>query len=264
MAAKRKRAVSAENLGLDLGAGGAAATGAGDANPQVPERKIEFSSRIKERHPMRLQIEMLNQIVRTMKAGHMRLPLFQRPFVWTDAQIFELLESLVCGYPIGQILLWERMKISSQAPPLVGVPADADPGAPYYLVLDGQQRLSAMAQAFIFPGWGYDLEAEKVVKTTEESPSIIPLPLITGQLGEQTYTGWMRKHYPSVENVFLHRSFQIIDRIRYQCISMLTIPGSWDLSSAVEVFRRLNTTGSPMSAEHLAQGLANVATLEEI
>ena len=39
--------------------------------------------------------------------GTIRLPKFQRDFVWTRQQVLDLLDSIARGYPIGSFLLWK-------------------------------------------------------------------------------------------------------------------------------------------------------------
>ena len=52
--------------------------------------------------------------VKSVRAGQCVRPGFQRPFVWDEADIIALLDSMWRGYPIGTILLWENWR--SQAP----------------------------------------------------------------------------------------------------------------------------------------------------
>jgi hypothetical protein len=40
-------------------------------------------------------------------AGRIRLPKFQREFVWTREQVLDLLDSIARNYPIGSLLLWQ-------------------------------------------------------------------------------------------------------------------------------------------------------------
>lgn len=42
-----------------------------------------------------------------IKNGRIGLPDLQRPFVWKDSKVRELLDSMMKGYPIGYIMLWE-------------------------------------------------------------------------------------------------------------------------------------------------------------
>jgi uncharacterized protein with ParB-like and HNH nuclease domain len=48
-------------------------------------------------------ITLLNHI----KNDEIVLPAIQRNFVWDSKKIFKLLDSIMRGYPIGLILMWE-------------------------------------------------------------------------------------------------------------------------------------------------------------
>lgn len=81
--------------------------------------------------------------------GNIKIPVFQREFVWKDDQIISLLDSIYQGYPVGSLLLWstkERLKhernIGGFRLPLT--PEDY----PVQYVLDGQQRLSTLYGVF--------------------------------------------------------------------------------------------------------------------
>lgn len=80
------------------------------------------------------------------------LPDFQRDFVWDPRATEELIESITQNYPAGSLL---RIKNSSTfffAPREVsGAPA-LNGQVPAYLVLDGQQRLTSLYQAFYGKG----------------------------------------------------------------------------------------------------------------
>jgi len=78
----------------------------------------------------------------------MALPDFQRDFVWDPAMTDELIESLINNFPAGTLLwvkngkeLLFRPRAVQDAPPLDG-------SSPAYLILDGQQRLTSLYQAF--------------------------------------------------------------------------------------------------------------------
>lgn len=69
------------------------------------------------------------------------IPSIQRQFVWNDDDIKELLDSIINGYPIGSIIIWEPDK-SFPGVPLLGksIPKNNE----HKYVLDGQQRLTSL------------------------------------------------------------------------------------------------------------------------
>ena len=38
--------------------------------------------------------------------GNIKIPVFQRQYVWSDEQIMSLLDSIYRGFPVGSLLLW--------------------------------------------------------------------------------------------------------------------------------------------------------------
>ena len=41
-----------------------------------------------------------------VEQGKIGLPDLQRPFVWPDSKVRDLLDSMLKGYPVGYIMLW--------------------------------------------------------------------------------------------------------------------------------------------------------------
>lgn len=99
--------------------------------------------------PPKPQIQYLKSLLRLVEEGKLRIPAFQRKFVWTDDQIIDLLESVVSGYPIGSLLFWEVSEriLKVQTEPLVPFP-DIEEKYPLQYVLDGLQRLSTLYGVF--------------------------------------------------------------------------------------------------------------------
>lgn len=90
---------------------------------------------------------LLNQI----KNNEIVLPAIQRDFVWPDERIYRLLDSIMRGYPIGIILLWEtyediqyRSFVMDYKPGNLHSYRDNTQRQRIKLVLDGQQRLQSL------------------------------------------------------------------------------------------------------------------------
>lgn len=49
--------------------------------------------------------EKLDRLINRINSGDVRIPAFQRAYVWKQNQILDLLDSIVKNYPIGSILL---------------------------------------------------------------------------------------------------------------------------------------------------------------
>lgn len=96
----------------------------------------------------------LAELVEQAKSGLLTLPEFQRNFVWWRQSIESLLESLLRGHYIGALLFLEtdREHTPFGYRPMAGLPEGSLQDVhPEDLVLDGQQRITALHYAFGAP-----------------------------------------------------------------------------------------------------------------
>lgn len=91
------------------------------------------------------------------------VPQFQRDFVWTNAAIISLVNSIIDARPVGMVTLWEQQENTPLQLEPVSVPdaisdqnksgrrnyaeTETKPGR-YYAVIDGRQRSTALALVF--------------------------------------------------------------------------------------------------------------------
>lgn len=87
----------------------------------------------------------VEDLLRDVEIGKIGLPDLQRPFVWPDSKVRNLLDSMMKGYPIGYIMLWsspEDYENTGQIGRNEKIYRQPDD-----LVIDGQQRLTALLAA---------------------------------------------------------------------------------------------------------------------
>lgn len=82
-------------------------------------------------------------------SGSIRIPAFQRGFVWTTDNISFLMDSIYRNYPIGNILLWRTRETLEKERDLgpFSLPKP-EKEYPVDYVLDGQQRLTSIFSVF--------------------------------------------------------------------------------------------------------------------
>ena len=85
---------------------------------------------------------MVKTLLDDVKNGKIGLPDLQRPFVWKDNKVRELLDSMLKGYPIGYIMLWDSPD-NYDKKGSIGTDEKMFK-QPDDLVIDGQQRLTAL------------------------------------------------------------------------------------------------------------------------
>lgn len=93
----------------------------------------------------------LTTLIGRLKEGRFVIPDFQREFEWYPWDIRELMRSIFLDYFIGSLLLWKSKAENFQALACESLYGFSGASSPEHIVLDGQQRLTAMYYAFLAP-----------------------------------------------------------------------------------------------------------------
>lgn len=206
-----------------------------------------------------------------IQRGRVRVPDFQRPLRWKSAQVNELFDSIHRGFPVGQLLLSKR---EADATVLhfgpVQIAASATSEALY--VIDGQQRLTALAGALLHPDvrprgdihavW-YDLEAQAFKRLDHQTapPSWIPLNVVLDSL---KLLGWLdgwpyRKDRPDLAQ----RALSLGKAIReYEVLTYIVESASEDALRLI--FKRTNRSGVEMTEAEVFQALAGSTSADAL
>ncbi len=127
----------------------------------------------------------LGDLVPLVWGGRVRVPHFQRDFRWQSQDVLRLFDSIVKGYPIGNLLLWVRRQQPEEF--MLGRLHLTAPAHDESLwVVDGQQRLTSLANALSAEGHPYkpfnvyyDLAAKEFVESPKSAePHHIALPVL--------------------------------------------------------------------------------------
>lgn len=202
----------------------------------------------------RLSTEPANieDILTDIERGEVKIPKFQRPFVWRVDQALNLLDSLASGYPVGSVLLW-RTTEKLRAERNIGdfsLP-ETDDMTPTKYVLDGQQRLTVMYSSFGAkpddPGFAplYDLEAESfVANPNQREVHQFPLRLTyrtTELLNFRTALQALEKHQSYQER--LDQLIGAITGYRLPVVELRDLT----VSEVCPIFERINSSGTKLS-----------------
>lgn len=83
----------------------------------------------------------VHQLIEKIDTGELGLPELQRPFIWKDAKVRDLFDSMMRGYPIGYLMLWQCPTLEKKKS--IGVDAHSY-STPSAVIIDGQQRLTSL------------------------------------------------------------------------------------------------------------------------
>lgn len=87
----------------------------------------------------------LSNLLSYIDLGDIGLPDIQRPFVWSNAKVRDLFDSMYRGFPVGYLLFWENGQ--AKGAKQIGVGAKQRV-TPQRLIVDGQQRLTSLYAVF--------------------------------------------------------------------------------------------------------------------
>jgi hypothetical protein len=94
----------------------------------------------------------LSTLIGRLKEGRFVIPDFQREFEWEPWDIRDLMRSIFLDYYIGSLLLWKGKEENFTALACEDIYGfDGSGSSPEHIVLDGQQRLTAMYYVFVAP-----------------------------------------------------------------------------------------------------------------
>jgi hypothetical protein len=198
----------------------------------------------------------LSSLMSDIEKGNIKIPQFQRDFVWSKDKSAKLLDSIVKGYPIGTFIFWKTKEELRALRNLGGLKLPPAPKGDFInYVLDGQQRLTTLFASLKglkiqredheddFSQFYLDLEAdedEAIVLTDRadmDHHQVISLhDLLYGKIKVlAAYTEPLQD---------LIQEYK--DRINaYQFSTVLIKEAPIDV--ATEIFTRLNVSGKPLS-----------------
>lgn len=101
----------------------------------------------------------LGSLIKYISLGEIGLPDIQRPFVWKNAKVRDLFDSMYKGYPVGYLLFWK----SALADGARTIGTDSKQKPPRLVIVDGQQRLTSLyAVIRDIPVLRENLESERI------------------------------------------------------------------------------------------------------
>jgi hypothetical protein len=200
--------------------------------------------------------QFIQGLLTDIQRGEIKIPKFQRKFVWRESQAVELIDSVAHNYPIGSILLW-KTATKLEAERNIGdfkLPNTADL-TPTNYVLDGQQRLTVIYSCLGAPvgsggfAAGYDLLGQKFL----ELPSvhqlhIFPLRLLYVTSSLLDFRTALKSH-PRGEELQgrLDLLIQVFTNYKIPVVTLKDLT----VEEVCPIFERINSSGTRLSTYDL-------------
>jgi hypothetical protein len=196
-----------------------------------------------------------------IEKGHIKIPKFQRDFVWSIDKTAKLLDSILKGYPIGTFILWETKERLNDIKNIGNIPLPAVPDdIKIQYVLDGQQRITSLYAAFL----GAKIQKEGEKKITDYGEIFVNLDgdiedneeqIVVSELPEGTSITLnevlnfnnnlikIQEKYTPENFKKIHQYSQTFSTYDFSTIVLR----KEDIESAIEVFTRINTGGQTLT-----------------
>ncbi|NDY73021.1 hypothetical protein DO021_16520 [Desulfobacter hydrogenophilus] len=202
-----------------------------------------------------------SDLISEIQKGIIKIPKFQRDFVWSIDKTAKLLDSILKGYPIGTFILWqtdERINDIKNVGNL-NIPPTPDGNKVQY-VLDGQQRITSLFAAYL----GAEIQKIGEKKTTDYNNIYVNLDVDIEENDEQVIAPEpIGDHFLSLSDVlnFMDRMTDIQNRFSKEHFKQIhaysrafdtydfstVLLRKEDIESAIEVFTRINTGGQTLT-----------------
>lgn len=201
-------------------------------------------------------------LINEIQKGIIKIPKFQRDFVWTIDKTAKLLDSILKGYPIGTFILWqtdERINDIKNVGNL-DIP-DTPDGVKVQYVLDGQQRITSLFAAYL----GAHIQKVGEKKITDYGNIVVNLDVDINDNDEQVITeepsgnkylslcdvlNFSYSKARELSSIFTEEELEKINdySTAFKTYEFSTVVlRKEDIDSAIEVFTRINTGGQTLT-----------------
>lgn len=221
-----------------------------------------------------------------VKSGRIGLPDLQRPFVWPDAKVRDLFDSMMRGFPIGYVMLWKSPD-NYENTKNIGV-GDKTYKQPDDLVIDGQQRLTSLLAAMTgievldknfehrrvkicydpltkeFQVWtnAYENSYQYISDISEVyNKSNLELNKFRHSLIKRMNEGRRKNEQPELteeEECEIETNINLLQQLSYYTIPTLRILSNANEEDVAEIFRRVNSGGQNLNENNFIETLLAV------
>jgi hypothetical protein len=202
------------------------------------------------------QTKKYEALFSNINEGRIKIPQFQRDFVWGKEQTAQLIDSIIKGFPIGTFILWKTQEELRHIKNIgnVSLP-DVPKGESVQYILDGQQRITSLYAVWKglritidgdevdYKDISIDLSKEinadervVVVEPPEDTPHISVHKLLNGSITEL-----VDQYRDELSKIEVYKA-----RLTGYDFSTIMI-SNYPIDIACEIFTRINTGGTELT-----------------
>ena len=189
-----------------------------------------------------------------VEIGRIKIPQFQRDFVWSKEQTANLIDSIIKGFPIGTFIFWQTTEQLRHVRDIGNATLPPTPsGESTSYILDGQQRIASLYavhkglqdQTIDYRDISIDL---RDLDPDDDEPIVIPTPLSNG-----TSISVHALLNCRVSELYRVYGANLIDKIEEYSdkLKVYNFPtvviSDYPIDIACEIFTRINTEGTALT-----------------
>jgi hypothetical protein len=238
------------------------------------------------RHIEKTEKVSLQNLLSQINKGEFVIPDFQREFEWNPWDVADLLKSIFMDYYIGTLLFWKSTEENIEilnCESIYGFKGDLNP---MHIVLDGQQRLSALYYAFYpqsvsFPkrksichffiniddllesnfeeAFYYEWDSKRVRKLLEDKEeqyknNILPISVLTETF---EFFNWLKGYEEFLlkdggDEEFVNEKYESLKKIveatlTEYSVSYIELDRNMPIEKVCDIFTKINSKGVPLS-----------------
>lgn len=203
-----------------------------------------------------------------VRDGQIAIPEVQRPFVWDNAKVRDLMDSLYKGYPIGYVITWQNPNVRLK---------DGKLSEGKKILIDGQQRITALRAAILgeyVVNKEYDRVRIKIAfnPLTEvfevQNPAILKDKLWIPDISEVMNSGsiiQIVRNYlhanPEASDTTVEQNISNLLSIQHKQVGTIDLAHDLDIETVTEIFIRINSQGVVLSQADFA--MSKIASNEK-
>ncbi len=196
---------------------------------------------------------LIETILSWVKSEEIAIPEIQRPFVWNNSKVRDLMDSLYQGYPVGYIIAWKNPDVQLK---------DGSFSEGKKILIDGQQRITALTAAILgqyvinknykrvkvkiaFNPIEERFEVQNTAILKDKTWVHNISEIINGDLFEAVDSYFDLN--PDVDKKKVRNAFSNLLNITKKQIGLIELSPDLDIETVTEIFIRINSKGVVLS-----------------
>ncbi|MCA0362696.1 MAG: DUF262 domain-containing protein [Bacteroidetes bacterium] len=202
--------------------------------------------------------QLIENLLSWVNSGEIAIPEIQRPFVWDNSKVRDLMDSLYQGYPVGYVIAWRNPNVRLK---------DGSQSEGKKILIDGQQRITALTAAILghfvinktYQRVKIKISFNPLIEKFEvQNPAILKDKTWLPDISEVINGSVLKivreylKLNPEVDEEVIEKNITKLINIPKKQIGIIELSPDLDIETVTEIFIRINSKGVVLSQADFA------------